>query len=38
MEEALEEGSFDWEAWKHELEPFLGGLTAKERDVLLQQQ
>ena len=34
IEEAVDAGTFDWEAWAKSLAPFLGGLTAQEQQVL----
>jgi len=33
-EEAIEAGTFDWDAWHKSLTPFLGGLTPQERALL----
>jgi hypothetical protein len=35
VEESLQDGTFNWNDWLEELTPFLGGLTAKERAVLV---
>jgi hypothetical protein len=35
-EEAIEAGTFDWEAWAQSLQPFLGGLTPQEQALLQQ--
>lgn len=37
IEEAIEAGTFDWDAWAKSLQPFLGGLTAQEQ-LLLQRE
>jgi hypothetical protein len=34
IEDELAHGTFDWQQWLHDLQPFLGGMTAKERDLL----
>jgi hypothetical protein len=33
-EEAVDAGTFDWDAWAKSLAPFLGGITAQERALL----
>lgn len=33
-EEAIDAGTFDWDAWARRLKPFLGGLTAQEHALL----
>lgn len=32
--EAIDEGRFDWAGWARSLTPFLGGLTAREQELL----
>ena len=34
VEEELEAGTFNWRQWHESLQPFLGGLTTKERELL----
>ena len=34
VEEAVQAGSFDWDAWAQSLAPFLGPMTAQERALL----
>jgi hypothetical protein len=34
VEEALDAGTFDWEAWYQSLTPFLGGLTPQEQRLV----
>jgi hypothetical protein len=33
--EQLEAGTFDWDKWQRDLQPFLGGLTPQEEAQLL---
>lgn len=33
--EAIDEGTFDWDAWAKSLTPFLGGLTPTEQQLML---
>lgn len=30
----LDAGTFDWDAWEHELEPFMGGLSKADQQYL----
>jgi hypothetical protein len=32
--EAIDAGTYDWDAWARSLEPFLGGLTPQEQALL----
>jgi hypothetical protein len=32
--QALDDGSFDWETWEQQMQPFLGGLSATEQQYL----
>jgi hypothetical protein len=34
VEEAIDAGTYDWDAWVRSLEPFLGGLTPQEQALL----
>jgi hypothetical protein len=34
--EAIETGRFDWDDWARRLAPFLGGLTPREQQLLMQ--
>ena len=36
VEEALDAGTFDWDAWARSLQPFLGGLTPQEQTLIAQ--
>jgi len=35
--EAIDAGTFDWDAWARSLRPFLGGLTPQEQRLLAQE-
>jgi hypothetical protein len=34
--EAIDTGTFDWDGWAKSLAPFLGGLTPREQQLLMQ--
>jgi hypothetical protein len=36
VEEAIDMDTFDWQAWARSLQPFLGGLTPQEQQLLAQ--
>jgi hypothetical protein len=33
--EAIQDGTFDWDGWLRDMQPFLGGLTMREQQVML---
>lgn len=35
VEDAMDAGTFDWQAWERSLQPFLGGLTPQEQALLV---
>jgi hypothetical protein len=37
VEDAIDAGTFDWQAWATSLAPFLGALTPQEQRLLAQE-